>query len=115
MKKLHKINLVLVIFTAVLYLTYYFGMLFSIVLGFAQVIISLCILSEYKTLPKNIKIWFSVYLTGTVSILTLIFTNTITLHKDIGLLIYFIIPSILALLHLYITYLISKEETIKII
>lgn len=107
---MHKINLWMVITTAILYLTVYFGMLFSMLLGFSQVIISTYIITEFDKLSKNIKIWFSIYLTGTVSILTLIFTDTVTLHKDIGLVIYFIIPSILALLHLYITYLISKEE-----
>ena len=113
MKTLHRINLWLFIITVVLYLTVYFGMLFSMVLGFAQVIISLYILTEFNKLKKNTKILFSFYLIGTVSILTLIFTDRVTLYKDFGLLVYFIIPSILALIHLYITYLISREGNLS--
>ena len=111
MKTLHKTNLILVIITAVLYLTLYLGMLFSMILGFVQVIMSVDILTRFGELNQKVKKLFVIYLVGTSTILTLIITQFVELFKDFGLFIYFIIPSLLALLHLYITYLISREKS----
>ncbi|WP_136465086.1 hypothetical protein [Flagellimonas onchidii] len=107
MTKLYKINLVFVILTLVLYLTVYLGLLFSIVLGGVQVIMSLIMLYNFKKLSETNKVLFIIYLIPTATILVLIATDN---YGDINYIMKFaVIPMMLAFLHLYITYRIKNE------
>lgn len=102
MKNLYKINKWLIIITLLLYLTIYLGMIFQMVLGAIQVLMSIYILSNYNTLNKKTKPFFVVYMVLTVIILYLIFSGII--GHEIWVFVYLIIPMMIAFLHLYITY-----------
>ncbi|MGX1929875.1 hypothetical protein [Flagellimonas sp. 2504JD4-2] len=93
--------------TLALYLTLYLGMLFSIVLGFAQVIMSFIIIYHFKKLGEFSKLLFITYLILTSTILFLIATDN---YGDINFIMQFaVIPMLLAFFHLYITYRIKNE------
>ncbi|SHH26139.1 hypothetical protein [Winogradskyella jejuensis] len=106
MNKLFKINLVLFSITAALYLIVYLGMLFSMVLGAAQILMSLVILYYFKTLSKTTKILFAFYLILAASVLSLVYLNSVFDN----VLLYFGLPMLTALFHLYITYRIKIER-----
>lgn len=107
MKRLYNVNKWLVIITILLYLTLYLGMLFQMVLGVGQVLMSLYMLYNYNKLEKQIKFLFNIYLVSVVTILSviafgkIISTGFITIHL--------IIPMLIAFFHLYITYKIKES------
>ncbi len=102
MKNLYNVNKWLVIITLLLYLTIYFGMIFQIVLGITQVLMSIYILSKYNGLEKKTKLLFKIYMTLTITVLSIIGSGVIANTGFI--LIYLVIPMLLAFFHLYITY-----------
>lgn len=102
MKNLYNVNKWLVIITLLLYLTIYFGMIFQIVLGITQVLMSIYILSKYNRLEKKTKLLFKIYMTLTITVLSIIGSGVIANTGFIA--IYLVIPMLLAFFHLYITY-----------
>jgi hypothetical protein len=102
MKNLYNINKWLIIVTLLLYLTLYLGMIFQIVLGTMQVLMSIYILTKYNTLEKKTKSLFIIYLIATVTTLVLI-ASGLTLNNGLFM-IHLIIPMLIAFFHLYITY-----------
>lgn len=102
MKNLYNVNKWLVIITLLLYLTIYFGMIFQIVLGITQVLMSIYILSKYNGLEKKTKLLFKIYMTLTITVLSIIGSGVIANTGFIA--IYLVIPMLLAFFHLYITY-----------
>lgn len=108
MKKLFKINFILAGITTILYTTIYLGLLFSIILGFAQVIMSLFILYNFKSLTQVTKALFILYLIPTAVVLTLIILDSYGNLDSLVEIIAF--PMTLAFLHLYITYRIKNQK-----
>lgn len=107
MKKLFKLNLILTVITIILYATVYLGMLFSMVLGFAQVLMSIFIIINFQSLTQITKALFLIYLIPTCTILILIILDK---YGDLDSMLEIIaIPMSLALLHLYITYRIKID------
>jgi len=109
MKNLYIINKWLVILTLALYITINYGMLFQIVLGSIQVLMGIYILSNYNSLNKKTKSLFNLYMLLTIVILSLIFYGNVDDGGIWWLLIYLVIPMLLAFLHLYITYKIKQS------
>jgi len=107
MKKLYEINKWLVITTLLLYLTIYLGMLFQMVLGVAQVIMSIYILTNYNNLKRETKSLFTIYLVLTVIVVSIIASGMITSSGFI--IVHLIIPMLIAFFHLYITYKIKES------
>ena len=107
MKKLFKINKWLVIITLVLYLTFYLGALFQIVLGTIQIVMSLFIITKFNQLSKELKILFIIYCFAACAILFLLFTNYV--NHELWIILFLIIPMLISLFHLYITFKISKS------
>jgi hypothetical protein len=107
MKRLHNINKWLMLITLLLYITLCLGMLFQMVLGVGQVLMSFYMLYNYNKLEKQTKFLFNIYLVLVVTILsviafgTIISTGFITTHL--------VIPMLIAFFHLYITYKIQKS------
>ena len=83
-------------------------MLFQIVLGGMQVLMSIFILIKYEHLSKEVKPLFITYLILTASILTIIFSGIVKYEGYV--LVYFVIPMLIAFFHLYITYEIKNHE-----
>jgi len=113
MKKLFKLNRILVITNLILFITIYLGMIFLMVLGAFQIVMSIIILFNFSILSKTTKVLFSTYLLFTsieLILLTLILNDYINISRDYLPLFLFIIPSLLALLHFYTTYLIKQDE-----
>ncbi|WP_179319226.1 hypothetical protein [Winogradskyella helgolandensis] len=105
MKYLYNINKLLIIITALLYLTFWGGIMAQIVLGAVQIIMSISILvhfSEQSTLVKHL---FIAYIITTISIILLF---RIITHNGNGgfelIFLWLFITMALALFHLYITY-----------
>ncbi|WP_156115499.1 hypothetical protein [Psychroserpens sp. Hel_I_66] len=110
-RSLYELNRNLIIFNAILFLKVYFGMIFLVVLGCFQLISSITIVQEIKSLTTKSKRLFIIYAGTTLSYFVIIFTTDIlNLSNDfIPLLFWLIILVSLAFLHLYITYLIQKQ------
>lgn len=70
MKTLYMINKVLIIINVILGLTIYFGLLFMIITGFAQVVMFIVYLSKWKKISDQYKTHFITY--GCLTIITLI-------------------------------------------
>lgn len=110
MKKLYQLNKWLVIATLILYLTVILGMAFQIILGCIQVLMSLYILTHFKSLDRKLKPLFIFYISITTVILILIVTNNYNnWYSTNGTLLWIILPMTLAFLHLFITYKIYKS------
>ncbi len=107
MKTLHKLNKRLVIVTLLLYFTIYLGALFQIVLGSVQILMSLYLVTKFKMFNNDVKTLLSIYLLLTSIILYIIYKGGI--ENDLQLIVYLIIPMVLAFLHLFITYKISRS------
>lgn len=77
-------------------------MIFQIVLGITQVLMSIYILSKYNGLEKKTKLLFKIYMTLTITVLSIIGSGVFANTGFIA--IYLVIPMLLAFFHLYITY-----------
>ncbi|MEM9678840.1 MAG: hypothetical protein AAF901_00840 [Bacteroidota bacterium] len=110
MKKLFNLNISLLLTNLVLYFTIYLGMLFSMILGATQILMSIIILIKFKTLSTLVKKLFITYLILTLLLLVVL---TKTMYSDFtgnyGLLFWFVIPMILACYHVFITYKIKTS------
>jgi len=110
MRNLFYINSVLVSINIVLGFTIFLGLYFLIILGVAQVLMSLIIAYNKKQLTKDIRYLFTIYTVITITILTgvlLMYLNPIP--TSYTLLYLGLITSVtMAFLHLYITFLINK-------
>ncbi len=107
MKNLFNINKWFVIATLILYLTFYLGALFQIVLGAVQVLMSLYIITRFKSLTPLLKQLFSIYVVLTTVVLALIFTESA--NNNLWIAVHLVVPMLIAIFHLYITYRIKNE------
>lgn len=90
------VNRVLMAITLLLYITFYFGMLFQIVLGSYQVIISLVLLFHRDNLTVNAKknlliYWKAILLFGICCLVNSFYQNNV-----FSLTLYLVIPIIIA-------------------
>jgi len=110
MEKLYLINKVLVIINVILGFTIFLGLYFLIILGIAQILMSLIIAYNKKQLTEAITQMFNTYSIITAIILTGILLMYCKIIPSVDLLVYIglIVSVIMAFLHLYITYLIHK-------
>lgn len=109
MRQLYKINVILLIINLVLYLTLYLGMLFSILVGVTQIIMSIIIAYNFKTLTKKIKMLFTTYLVFLILLTLIALTNYFYLNNNYIVIIWFVLPILLAIYHTFITFKISKS------
>jgi len=112
MKNLFLVNRLLVIINIILGFTIYFGLLFLILLGAVQIIMSIIIASSNKTYNTKIKTLFNTYALITTSILVGICLMSLEIIPISAGIFYFGMGSsiIMAFLHLNITHLIYQEE-----
>ncbi len=112
MKHLYQINKWLVIINAVLFIIPYFGLMFLIILGAAQVLMSTIIAFNYSKLNRKGKIKFIIYSIFTLIILisTQLSFNEKLYYNDTIFIVIMITSIILAFLHLNITYQLYKSE-----
>ncbi len=103
MKNLYSLNLVSILVTAGLYLTFWFGLLAHIALGGLQVICAIVIAFNYRRLQPMTKILFLVYATLSTGLLSAFTIETSTIY------ILWIGSAFLALYFLYITYRIKNN------
>ncbi|WP_243471045.1 hypothetical protein [Winogradskyella sp. MH6] len=110
MKRLYNINKWLIIITLLLYLTFYFGFMAQIVLGIAQITMSILILFNYSKLSISLKKLFITYLILAISAIS-IYVIKLTIDKsDFSFFLLFTVATmLLALFHLYITYKIQQS------
>ncbi len=111
MKHLYQINKVLIIINLILGLTIYLGLLFLIVLGIAQIIMSVIIAYNEKQLTKEVSTLYNIYALTTVSILVIFLLMYCAFIPSSSILIFSMIAIsiIIAFLHLRITYLIKTK------
>ncbi len=110
MKELHKINKILIIINIILGFTIYAGLLFLILLGIVQILMSLIIAYNRKQLNNYTMILFSIYTVVTTSILIgilLTYYEFVPITETLFVL-GLSISITMAFLHLKITYLIQK-------
>ena len=107
MKNLFNINKWFVIITLVLYLTFFLGALFQMVLGVVQILMSIYILTKLKNLNYYLKLLFSIYCILTSIVLILIFTVSVSHNLIVA--VYLVIPMLIAFFHLFITYKIRQQ------
>lgn len=112
MKYLHQTNKWLIIINVILFIIPYFGLMFLVLLGASQVLMSIIIAANYSKLERNGKTKFIYY--SILSIIILIITqlsfNDRLFYNDTIFVIVIIISVILAFLHLNITYQLYKSE-----
>lgn len=115
MKNLFKINKVLVIINIILFIIPYFGLLFLMVLGASQVIMSFVIGYNLKQLNKKTELLFTIYsLTAVFILLNFFFMNLgFTPNNAPNIVISMILSVVMAFLHLKITHMIYKNQPIK--
>jgi len=111
MKNIHQINKVLVIINVILGFTIYFGLLFLILLGIAQIFMSVIIAFNRKKLTKEINLLFNIYVSITTLIITSFFFMSFEFIPNQEGAIYLIlfISVGMAFLHLKITHMINKK------
>lgn len=107
MRTINIINRTSFIITLLLYLTIFYGMLAQIFLGIIQIILSIVIITKYRSLITNfIKPFCITYLVLSICVLlALPFYQEL---KSVIIVIFFVVPMCLAGLHLYITTYLSK-------
>lgn len=112
MKYLYKINKWLIIINILLFIIPYFGLLFLIILGAVQVIMSVIIAFNFTQLAKNSKSQFILYsvITIIILIITKLTYNDRLYYNDTFFIIIMLTSIILAFLHLNITYSLYKPE-----
>ena len=108
MKFLYQTNKWLVIINALLFIIPFFGLLFSIILGAAQVIMALIIAYNIKKLNTRGKTKFGIYVLFSSIVLMLI--KIMPNPNDDIVIITLALCVLLALLHLNITYLLYKTK-----
>ncbi|WP_225037020.1 hypothetical protein [Winogradskyella sp. SM1960] len=105
MKYLYDINKWLIIITALLYLTFWGGIMAQVILGAIQIIMSISILVHFSEQPKLVKRLFVIYILATISIVFLFIIMTQNLNGGFELVfLWLIITMMLAIFHMYITY-----------
>ncbi|GGB76639.1 hypothetical protein GCM10007424_15810 [Flavobacterium suaedae] len=110
MKALHKINIVALAITLLLYFTVYLGMCAQVLLGVIQLVIASIISLYYsdrlsQKLKKNIKIYW--ILVGTSLVMAYIFW-TYFKYNDFLIVTLFVIPMLIACYFAYLTYKITQ-------
>jgi hypothetical protein len=112
MKKLYTINKWLIIINTLLFIVPFFGLLFLIVLGGAQVTMAIIVAVNYTTLNKNRRIKFIIYsiLTSIILITTQLTFDEGLINNSVAFFTVIIISVLLAFLHLNITYSLYKSE-----
>ena len=110
MKSLYDINRWLIIITALLYFTFWGGIIAQMVLGAVQIIMSISIIIHFSEQSTLVKRLFIAYILATISIILLF--RIIAHNGDGGIELIFLwlfITMALALFHLYITYKIKQS------
>lgn len=112
MKTLHKINLIALLITLGLYVTIFLGMLAQFFLGIIQLFFMIRLAIErhkYPDIHKHIMTYWMI----TIAVLFAIITQVIfefTLSQSILIVGFFVIPMLLAVYSVYITWLVYKIE-----
>jgi hypothetical protein len=113
MKTLHKINLIALLITLGLYVTIFFGMFAQFFLGIIQLFFMIRLAIErhnYPDIHKHIMTYWLI----TIAVLFSIITQVIfefTLSQSILIGGFLVIPMLLAVYSVYITWLVYKIET----
>jgi hypothetical protein len=112
MKYLYQPNKWLVIINIILFIIPYLGLMFLVLLGASQVLMSIIIVSNYSKLERNIKAKFICYsfLSLIILITTKLSFNDRLYYNNTIFIIVMLISVILALLHLNITHQLYKTK-----
>jgi hypothetical protein len=113
MKTIHKINLIALLITLGLYVTIFFGMLAQFFLGIIQFFFMIRLTIErhkYPDIHKHIMIYWLITIAVLFSIITQVIFD-FTLSQSILIGGFLVIPMLLAVYSVYITWLVYKIET----
>ncbi|MFY8189237.1 MAG: hypothetical protein ACOVLC_14940 [Flavobacterium sp.] len=112
MKTLHKINLIALLITLGLYVTIFFGMMAQFFLGIIQLFFMIRLAIErhkYPDIHKHIMIYWMITIAALFAIITRVIFE-FTLSQSILIGGFFVIPMLLAVYSVYITWLVYKIE-----
>jgi len=107
---LHTINLVFYSLTLALYLTILLGMYAQVVLGAVQIILAFVLLAHWKKLYAKSQRLLNVYLFIVLVYGTYMAYFTPSFNDAISILLFFIIPMIIATYFVYVTHQIQQLQ-----
>ncbi|WP_299683330.1 hypothetical protein [uncultured Dokdonia sp.] len=109
MQTLFKINKVIMIINAILFIIPYFGLLFMIITGISQLTLFLIYVSKWKLIATELKKYFISYgIVASISVGLLIISNKFSNGQDALMIISMLLGGILSLCFLYLS---KKQST----